>query len=125
MYRWNQIITGAQEMDYSPEAKKRSLISGVELMATKAVADEDVYRITTVNIDPLSDFEESTIELDKITLDAVEISSITGYKNIYEMPLWEFVIEFAPWLLKHCRYEKVVAIEKIGQRCDSDDAVIQ
>jgi len=111
-------------MDYSPEAMKRFPISGVELGAAKAIADKDIYRITTVNIDPLSEFKQETIEMTEITLDAIEVNSITGYKNIYEMPLWEFVIEFAPWLLKNCRYEKVVAIEKIGQRNDSHDVEV-
>ena len=113
-------------MDYSPEARKRFLVSGIELMAAKATADKDIYRITTVNIDPLSELKQGTIEMAEITLDAIEVNSITGYKNIYEMPLWEFIIEFAPWLFKNSRYEKIVAIEKIGQRNDSHDVgVIQ
>jgi hypothetical protein len=111
-------------MDYSPEAKERSLLSGPQLGIIKAQADRDIYRITTVNIDPFSKCKRSKIKLTDITLDAVEATSITGYKNIYEMPLWEFVIEFAPWLLKNCRYEKVISIVKIGQRHDLHDSEV-
>jgi hypothetical protein len=106
----------------APTAKQCIPISGNDLEMSKMIADDHMYRITTVSMDPLSipkfdEFEPGVGVVDYSTensVEALDVNSISGYMNVYHMPLWELILHLVPWISRKGSSEKIIEIECIG-----------
>jgi len=85
---------------------------------TGANADDTLYRITTVSMNPLTDYETREHESGHHELVVVSPADTPeAYVNVYEMPLWEMSQVLVPWIMRKSGglRETIIDVERLGR----------
>jgi hypothetical protein len=81
-------------------------------------ADDTLYRIITVSVNPLTEYEHEEMAENIHELKPVFPSdSPAAYQNTYEMALWEIGRCLVPWIMRQSGglREQIVHVQRLGR----------